>query len=270
MLVAFGAICQETAKTAAANKNPKELTIDGIPYSQYKAQQDASKKQQALKDQQAMQTRFGQQLTVGTAKIPDVEPAQKAPVKKQPVPAAVKNTPVINKQQAAQNKAQLEEITLTIPDAKSAAVKKPEVRKPVLATEAEVQQYVKENTKVAEKPKVVEQPAAVSTPSRLQSAMVTEADAPVVAPANMQTTSADSKVKPAEAPLQANPSVNANANLSVGAVSTEEAYKAEKPVSELPKTTLNQEAQKTEAEIPASAAPEKIKVPAKPSQNGGN
>lgn len=228
-LIAQSSSPSSTAKMASIEESRKangnaETTINGIPYSQYKAQQDALKKQEELKNQQ---------------------------------------------QAAQKNKAQQQEITLTIPDAKRAAVKKTEVRKPVLATEAEVQQYVKENTKVAEKPKVVKTTEAVAPAPKLELITVTESEARALQPGKAQTAPPVSKVKATEAPLQGNPLFDVNANVTVGEVSTE-ANKVETPASNLPKPVQNQEVQKAEAEIPASVAPEKIKVPEKPSQGGGN
>jgi len=80
-ILAVGTVSAQTdSRSASKNSNAAEPLVNGIPYSQYKAQQEALKKQQELKDKQAI-AKVQQELSF------DIKDAKQAPAVKQVAPA---------------------------------------------------------------------------------------------------------------------------------------------------------------------------------------
>ncbi|MBK8610546.1 MAG: hypothetical protein IPL84_11560 [Chitinophagaceae bacterium] len=134
-----------------------------------------------------------------------------------------------------------------------------------ISNEAPAKPAVKTVEPVKSPEKVIEP----TVPSRIKSVSVTEADAPAMSvPSGTPVPEARASVigdrKPVQGTLAPEP-----AGVKVMADNGQQAV-APVNTNKLPEQKLSQEAPKSEEEIPASKAPEKIKIPEMSKQGGGN
>jgi hypothetical protein len=160
--MALAAVSQENAAkiSSLAKDVPKELTINGKPYSQYKAEQDALKKQQEARQ---VVTQSQKEISINAA---DWKPA---PVKVQPVESKPNNGAMVD-------------------DGKTNPLKE--------AIEmSKIVPKVKET--VAEKPVIVEQPSAIKIGETLDPIILNDSKVPVTTPQKNEP-AAKVNTKPAE------------------------------------------------------------------------